>query len=270
MFRRTKVCSGVLVALGGALGLGSAPVFGQQQTFERVEITGSSIRRIDAEAALPVTVLKKEDIERTGATSVVDLLQKLPTVQGSTRRVRSVGGGSFGFSGVSIHNIGETRTLVLLNGHRLSPVRRPVAHRLRRRHGPELDPDLGDRARRDPDRRRLGPVWRGRDRRRGQLHHQARHRPKATSRVGLSYPQDDGAEEKRFSISKGFGSLEKDGFNVFALVRPRRAQEAQVDGSRLREHRQASSSANKGKNYRFQQYSAQPDSGQRDRRPRTS
>jgi len=41
MFRRTKVCSGVLVALGGALSLGSVPVFGQQapQTLERVEIT---------------------------------------------------------------------------------------------------------------------------------------------------------------------------------------------------------------------------------------
>ena len=93
MFRRTKVCSGVLVALGGALSLGSAPVFGQPaQTFERVEITGSSIRRVEAEGALPVTVLKKEDIERTGATSVVDLLQRLPTVQGGTVEADAVGG----------------------------------------------------------------------------------------------------------------------------------------------------------------------------------
>ena len=119
MFRRTKVCSGVLVALGGALSLGSAPVFGQQ-TFERVEITGSSVRRVDAEGALPVTVLKKEDIARTGATSVVDLLQKLPTVMGGTVEADAVGGSTFGFSGISIHNIGETRTLVLLNGHRLA------------------------------------------------------------------------------------------------------------------------------------------------------
>jgi len=67
-----------------------------------------------------VLVLDKAAIERTGATSVVDLLQRLPTTQGSTRETASVGGGSFGFSGISIHNIGENRTLVLLNGHRLA------------------------------------------------------------------------------------------------------------------------------------------------------
>jgi iron complex outermembrane recepter protein len=57
MFRRTKVCTGVLIAVGGTLAIGAAPVFGQQQ-LERVEITGSAIRRIDAESALPVQVIR--------------------------------------------------------------------------------------------------------------------------------------------------------------------------------------------------------------------
>ena len=83
MFRRTKVYTGVLVALGGSLAIGAAPAFGQQQ-LERVEITGSAIRRIDAEASVPVQVLRREDIARSGATSTVDLLQKLAVVQGST------------------------------------------------------------------------------------------------------------------------------------------------------------------------------------------
>ena len=87
---------------------------------ERFEITGSAVRRIDAESALPVQILKRADIERTGATSVVDLLQRLPATQGGTLETSGVGGGSFGFAGVSIHNIGETRTLVLLNGRRLA------------------------------------------------------------------------------------------------------------------------------------------------------
>ncbi len=118
MFKRTKVCSATLLALGGSLTLGSAPVFGQQQ-LERVEITGSSIRRIDAESALPVQVLKRADIERTGASTVVDLLQRLPAIQGSFGESGGVGG-TGGFSSVSIHNVGDTRTLVLLNGHRLA------------------------------------------------------------------------------------------------------------------------------------------------------
>ena len=42
---------------------------------ERVEITGSSIKRIDAETALPVQVLTRDDIQRTGASNVEQLLQ---------------------------------------------------------------------------------------------------------------------------------------------------------------------------------------------------
>jgi iron complex outermembrane receptor protein len=92
-----------------------------QQTLERVEITGSSIRRIDAESALPVQIIKREAIERSGYTSTVDLLKNLPALMGGTAESGSVGLESYGFAGASIHNIGETRTLVLLNGRRLAP-----------------------------------------------------------------------------------------------------------------------------------------------------
>ena len=92
-----------------------------QQTLERVEITGSSVRRIDAESALPVQVIKRQTIERSGYTSTVDLLKNLPALMGGSAESGSVGLESFGFAGASIHNIGETRTLVLLNGRRLAP-----------------------------------------------------------------------------------------------------------------------------------------------------
>ena len=214
MFKRTKVCSGVLVALGGVLSLGSAPVFGQQ-TLERVEITGSSIRRVDAEGALPVTVLKKEDIARTGATSVVDLLQRLPNVQGATTESDAVGGTTFGFSGISIHNIGETRTLVLLNGHRLAQF-----------GGQTL---TGFAAGMDLNAIPIAAIERveiltdgasalyGADAIAGVVNFiTKRDTTEGDVTIGLSHPQDGGAQEKRFNISKGFGSLDKDGWNVFA------------------------------------------------------
>jgi iron complex outermembrane receptor protein len=91
-----------------------------QDTVERVEITGSSIKRIESEGALPVQVLDRSDIQRSGVQSVTELLQSLPVMQGYTTSSQSVGGGGAGFAGASIHNIGETRTLVLLNGQRLS------------------------------------------------------------------------------------------------------------------------------------------------------
>ena len=79
MFKRSKISMAVALTVGSLV---SATAFAQ--TAQRVEITGSAVRRIDAEAALPVTVLKAEDIARSGVTNTVDLLRLLPSVQGST------------------------------------------------------------------------------------------------------------------------------------------------------------------------------------------
>jgi iron complex outermembrane receptor protein len=115
-----------LFAGGACAGLAvlALPAHAQEEQpaapIQRVEITGSSIKRIAAEGALPVTVMTAAAIRETGVTSAADLVKKLTTVQGSTGESASVGGSSFGFSGISIHNVGETRTLVLLNGKRLA------------------------------------------------------------------------------------------------------------------------------------------------------
>ena len=118
MFKRTKISQAVGLALSGTVALAALPALAQEA--QRIEITGSSIKRIDVEGALPVTVLKKEDIARTGATSTIDLLQRCPASRAGSASRRAVGGASYGFASVSIHNIGDTRTLVLLNGRRLS------------------------------------------------------------------------------------------------------------------------------------------------------
>lgn len=102
-------------------GIWPAAVAQAPQPLERVEITGSSLRRIDAEAALPVQVYRRADIERSGVGSVAEFLQSLPAMQGYTNEGAAVGGGGLGFSGASIHDLGEERTLVLLNGRRLAP-----------------------------------------------------------------------------------------------------------------------------------------------------
>jgi iron complex outermembrane receptor protein len=87
---------------------------------ETIFVTGSAIRRIEGETSLPVQVLDAQAIQRTGAASVVDLLQKLPTMQGGTSEISAIGAATFGFAGVSVHNVGENRTLVLLNGRRMA------------------------------------------------------------------------------------------------------------------------------------------------------
>ncbi|WP_418320919.1 TonB-dependent receptor domain-containing protein [Piscinibacter sakaiensis] len=120
MFRRTKVSAAVVTALGGLLALGAAPSHGQQ-TLDRVEITGSSIKRIAAEGALPVQIVTSAQIQRSGATTVAEVIQRLPAMQGFQIADIAAGSNSGGIVTASIHDIGASYTLVLLNGRRIAP-----------------------------------------------------------------------------------------------------------------------------------------------------
>ena len=119
MFKRTKISTGVLVALGGVL---LAPVGVQAQETQRIEITGSSIKRVDAETALPVQVINRQEIERSGAVSTQELLSNIAALssQGGTSTSVGVGNSTYGVSTISLRGLGEDRTLVLVNGRRLA------------------------------------------------------------------------------------------------------------------------------------------------------
>ena len=254
MFRRTKVCSAALIALGGTLSLGSVPAFGQQ-TLDRVEITGSSVRRIDAESALPVQILKREDIERSGATSTVDLLQRLPAMQGATTESGGVGGGTGGFAGVSIHNIGETRTLVLLNGHRLALF-----------GGQSL---TGSGAGMDLNAIPVSAIERveiltdgasalyGADAIAGVVNFITRRNTnEGDISIGMSGPKA-GARETRISATKGFGTLEQDGYNVMLTVSHDERTKLDASQRDFGKTGKVFFTLN-GKSYRKQQFSASP------------
>jgi iron complex outermembrane receptor protein len=109
-------------ALIGA-GLLAQPVFAQDTpAVQRVEITGSSVKRVDAETSLPVQVVTKADIARTGATSTEELLQSISAFSsaGSTTNATGAGTTTGGLSSISLRGLGSTRTLVLVNGRRLA------------------------------------------------------------------------------------------------------------------------------------------------------
>ena len=91
------------------------------QEVQKVEITGSSIKRIAVEGALPIQVISKEAIAKSGAVSVAELIQALPAMQGFTISAIAAGSDSGGRVSASIHGIGEAYTLVLLNGRRIAP-----------------------------------------------------------------------------------------------------------------------------------------------------
>jgi iron complex outermembrane recepter protein len=120
MFKKTKIASGVLIALGGSLAISAVPVLAQ--TTERIEITGSSIKRINAEGSLPVTVVTRADIEKTGVQSTEELLFQVTSVSSAGGQVNAGQSGlaTYGRSAVSLRGLGSDKTLVLVNGRRLA------------------------------------------------------------------------------------------------------------------------------------------------------
>jgi iron complex outermembrane recepter protein len=92
----------------------------EAEPVQRVEITGSSIKRTDAEGALPVTTVSREEIERSGAVTVADVLKRLPQSGSQSIDQRATQGGfNPGGEAIALRDLSLNATLVLLNGRRL-------------------------------------------------------------------------------------------------------------------------------------------------------
>jgi iron complex outermembrane receptor protein len=86
--------------------------------FNKVEITGSAILAKEAKEALPVQVISRQDIERSGSTDLPQLLQKLPGMFNFSELGTMTGTVQGGPETAAIHG-NQSGTLVLLNGRRL-------------------------------------------------------------------------------------------------------------------------------------------------------
>ncbi|WP_374568736.1 TonB-dependent receptor domain-containing protein [Ideonella sp.] len=83
-------------------------------------MTGSRIKRIDAEGASPVQVLRRENIQQTGATTISEALATLSSSTGSLTDIGGSNSFAPGASSASLRNLGKQSTLVLLNGRRIA------------------------------------------------------------------------------------------------------------------------------------------------------
>jgi iron complex outermembrane receptor protein len=119
MFHRSKVALAV-AALSAGLVAASAV---QAQDAQRIEITGSAIKRIDAETSVPVQVLRREDIARSGVQSTEELVASIAAISSQGGIVNATGAGSstYGRSTISLRGLESGRTLVLVNGRRVAP-----------------------------------------------------------------------------------------------------------------------------------------------------
>lgn len=84
-----------------------------------IMVTGTRVRRVDAETASPVLTVDAATIERSGVATLGDLLQKIPAIAGAASNPQVNNGGGTGESNIELRGLGAQRTLVLLNGRRV-------------------------------------------------------------------------------------------------------------------------------------------------------
>lgn len=111
-------------ALAVGMALSAQPVVAQDdgKSIEKIQVTGSHIRRTDMEGPSPITSIDAGDIADTGVTDLIGLFAKLPisgqgtfSTQGNSSDDTANGGSS-----VSLRGLGADSTLILVNGRRVS------------------------------------------------------------------------------------------------------------------------------------------------------
>ena len=114
------------VALAGSLITGSA--IGQvadssttdQSQLQEIVVTGSMIKRINAETSEAVSIVKIEALKDLGVTSVEQALALVTSNNATITTASNVATFNGGASVASLRGLGATRTLVLLDGQRLA------------------------------------------------------------------------------------------------------------------------------------------------------
>lgn len=89
---------------------------------DRVEVTGSLIKRTDRETPSVVQVISREDIKNSGFATVEELLRSVSAVDASSVQDGAGSGFVAGVSTISLRGFGSQGTLILINGRRTAPV----------------------------------------------------------------------------------------------------------------------------------------------------
>ncbi|MDR2214480.1 MAG: TonB-dependent receptor [Nevskiaceae bacterium] len=177
-----------------------------------VVVTGSAIRRADAETAVPLTVLNVTDLRPEGKTSVEEVLGSLGANQTSTGTSQTVGLGTGGASYADLRGIGTDKTLVLLNGRRIANSSFSSA-------APDLNSIPLAAIQNVQVLRDSASSLYGTDAIGGVINFITRNDFQGLSFTGgYDHPEHPGGATISGNIGGGFGSLDTQGFNVFAFV----------------------------------------------------
>src|SRR4051812_39452446 len=113
-------------ALVFAIAAGAAATAATGDTLEEIVVTGSRVITNGNNSPTPVTVVDAQELLSVRPGTIADALNSMPVFSGSNVSVSnpnpgigSGGGGNGARSSFNLRNLGEARTLVLLDGHRV-------------------------------------------------------------------------------------------------------------------------------------------------------
>ena len=110
--------SAAALASGAAIAQETPAQSGEATTLDKIQVTGSRIKRADIEGALPVTVIDRASIEASGDMSVADVLRDTAFASFGNFKPQS-GSSAQALADIDMRGLGSDRTLVLVDGRRL-------------------------------------------------------------------------------------------------------------------------------------------------------
>ena len=121
-----------LIASCAAFGLSAMPILALAQTqgppkgapaddtLDTIVVTGSYIRRTNAESPSPVTTIDADQIEKSGLNSIADVIRSISSDNSGSLSQAFSGAMAGGADGVALRGLTVDATLVLVDGHRMA------------------------------------------------------------------------------------------------------------------------------------------------------
>ncbi len=187
------------------------------QKLEKVEVTGSAIKRMADEGALPVQVITRSDIKKAGVTTAAELMSTVSAASKGLSDGGSIGTGGkeqMGFNSANLRGLGTSSTLVLLNGRRLANFASP---------GDDNGVDLNNIPAAAIERVEIlldgASAIYGTDAIGGVVNFITRKDYQGVDlEVYGGFTDEGGASKRTASLAAGHGDLARDGFNVFGVM----------------------------------------------------
>ncbi|NHZ82328.1 TonB-dependent receptor [Massilia sp. CCM 8695] len=203
-------------AAAGLLAHGAASAQAPDAPMQKVEITGSAIKRIETDTPLPVQIVTREEIDKAGVTTAAELMARISSNVGGLTDGASinVGGDQRGFNSANLRGIGTSSTLVLLNGRRMANFASP---------GDDAGVDLNNIPAAAIQRVEVlldgASALYGTDAVGGVINFITRKDFRGAEMNAYALgTREGGAGKRAATLSLGSGELEKDGYNVFAVL----------------------------------------------------